>query len=206
MNAVAGTPLTPQRIMELFGEMSAQLEAQGESGHVFVVGGAAMALAYDASRSTGDVDAVFAPSTAVVRAARMVRQCSPGLRADWLNDAAKGFMPGNDRAPRVIYESPTLIVQVASPEYMLAMKLFSSRPERDVGDAVTLYRVLGYTTAEQGLALLEAAYPAHLLVPRHRYFATEVAQLATTPGPRHDPLQVPFTTGKPPDAGPNNGL
>jgi hypothetical protein len=71
-----------------------------------------------------------------------------------------------------------LLVQIASPEYLLAMKLHSGRAERDINDAVRLYRLVGYTDAEQGLALLQAMYPASQLLPRHRYLVDDVAARA----------------------------
>lgn len=42
-----------------------ELGAAGIRGELFVVGGAAMALAYDARRATVDVDAIFVPAAEV---------------------------------------------------------------------------------------------------------------------------------------------
>ena len=47
-----------------------------------------MALAYDARRTTRDIDAAFEPST-VVREITAVIGRNHGLQNDWLNDAAK---------------------------------------------------------------------------------------------------------------------
>ena len=72
----------------LFGELSDRLAAAGVSAQLFVVGGAAMALAYDADRLTRDVDALFVPAPEVRRIA--AEMSGPhGLELDWLNDAAK---------------------------------------------------------------------------------------------------------------------
>ena len=50
---------------ELFAGLRAlddELKRANVRAEVFIVGGASMAIAYDARRSTSDVDAVFAPS------------------------------------------------------------------------------------------------------------------------------------------------
>ena len=72
-----------------------ELGAVGVRGEVFVVGGAAMALAYDARRATVDVDAIFVPAAEVRRAAARVAERLQ-IEEDWLNDGAKAFMPGSD--------------------------------------------------------------------------------------------------------------
>ena len=60
-----------------------------------------MLLAFNARSSTKNVDAIFEPS-AEVRAAASVVLEKLGLPADWLNDAAKGFLPSRI-LPRSIY-------------------------------------------------------------------------------------------------------
>jgi hypothetical protein len=164
-------------IHQLFTELSEHLAARGQNAQLFVVGGAAMALAYDARRTTRDIDAAFEPST-VVREITAVIGRNHGLQNDWLNDAAKGFMPGNDESPRTVFASNSLLVQVPSPEYLLAMKIHSGRGQRDINDAVHLYNIAGYTDAKQVIELLERTYPARLLLPRHQYIAQNIAERA----------------------------
>lgn len=94
-----------------------------------------MALAYDAHRLTRDVDALFVPALEVRHIAEDMSG-PQGLEPDRLNDAAKGFLPGADEHPRTVFESESLLVQVPSPGYLLAMKLHASRDERDLDDAV----------------------------------------------------------------------
>jgi len=52
-----------------------------------------LAIAYDATRATRDLDAVFVPTDMVRQAALAVAE-REGLTEDWLNDAVKGFLPG----------------------------------------------------------------------------------------------------------------
>jgi hypothetical protein len=170
-------PLGAERLERLFDELSDEFSVRGEQAHLFVVGGAAMALAYDDSRLTHDVDAVFEPRFVIRPLIEKIADRN-GLDRDWLNDAAKGFLPGDDTAARTVYETDHVLVQVASPEYLLAMKLHSGRAERDIDDAVKLWGIAGYTRAEQGHALVQARYPASQLLPRHRYIVEDVAARA----------------------------
>lgn len=172
-----GTDLGAARLAELFAELSTELTARGEYAQLFVVGGAAMALAYDNSRLTRDVDAVFEPTSTVRNLTEELAE-RHGLEGDWINDAVKGFLPGEDENRRTVFESDSLLVQVASPEYLLAMKLYSGRAGRDFDDAVMLYGIVGYTSAEQGHELLAASYPSSLLLPRHHYIVEDVAARA----------------------------
>jgi hypothetical protein len=91
-----------------------ELAAVGVRGEVFVVGGAAMALAYDARRATVDVPAIFVPAAEVREAAARVAQ-RLDLEADWLNDGAKAFMPGPDPERIGVFEGDHLSVAAASP-------------------------------------------------------------------------------------------
>jgi hypothetical protein len=133
-----GRELGSEQILALFAALSDRLAASGTHAHIFIVGGAAMALAYDPRRVTRDVDGIFAPVPEVRQAVRDVATVE-GLEDDWLNDAAKGFMPGGDKHPRTVFESEHLLVQVPSEEYLLSMKLYSARVDSDFDDAATLY-------------------------------------------------------------------
>lgn len=169
--------LDATRVRALFQELSANLAQNGAHAQLFVVGGAAMALAYDDSRFTRDVDALFIPAAQVREAAEAVA-ARHQLEPDWLNDAVKEFLPGPDQHPVTVFESDALLVQVASAEYLLAMKFQASRDERDLDDAATLFLHLGYTTPEEGIRLLTRSYPMERLLPRHRYVVEDVAKRA----------------------------
>lgn len=171
--------LGAESLQELFHEFSMRLKNRDTTAHLFVVGGAAMALEYDRERLTRDVDALFQP-TQVVREIASELGEKYGLEPDWLNDAAKGFMPGNDTSPKTVFESEYLLVQVPSAQYLLAMKLHAARDERDLNDAATLFNRAGYETAQQNLELLQRTYPASQLQAKHRYVAEDVAARAAT--------------------------
>lgn len=164
------TGLGREDIRELLDDLSRELAARAE---LFLVGGAALAVAYDATRSTRDLEAVFVPSDVVRQAATAVAD-REGLAEDWLNDAVKGFLPGPDPNAQRFYSSDSLIVDVASPRYLLAMKLFAARAEIDADDIILLYRQLGLTTVDEGLDLVEHAYPGRPVPAKVRFLLTEI--------------------------------
>ena len=90
------TGLGREDIRALLDDLSAELAARGARAELFLVGGAALAVAYDVTRATRDLDAVFIP-TGIVRQAAAAAAEHRGLTEDWLNDAVKGFLPGPTR-------------------------------------------------------------------------------------------------------------
>jgi hypothetical protein len=167
------TGLGREDIRALLDDLSAELAARGARAELFLVGGAALAVAYDATRATRDLDAVFIPTDTVRQAAAAVAQ-HRGLTEDWLNDAVKGFLPGPDPDAQRFYSSDSLIVDVASPRYLLAMKLFAARAEIDADDIILLYRQLGFTTVDEGLDLVEQAYPGRPIPAKVKFLLTEI--------------------------------
>jgi hypothetical protein len=82
--------------------LARRLEARGLEADLYVVGGAAIALAYDSRRATRDIDAVFVPKLEVYREAERVAE-ELGLPVGWLNDASRVSswvpIPGRWRSP-----------------------------------------------------------------------------------------------------------
>ncbi len=86
--------------------LGADLAERGLVADLYVVGGAAIALAYDERRATRDIDAVFAPKNEVYAAARV--GAALDLPDGWLNDAVKGFLQGPDTFPTSVLDMPGL--------------------------------------------------------------------------------------------------
>jgi hypothetical protein len=167
--------LTRERILALFDELNDELCESGIRGDVFIVGGAAMAVAYAARPATRDVDAIWHPSGEVRAAAERVAARHDDLQPDWLNDGAKGFLPGEDGgAQPVVYDHTCLTVSAASPEYLLATKIMASRVSRDEDDILLLYELCGLTTVAEGLDLVQRYYGDRPIEAKAQFFLEEL--------------------------------
>jgi Nucleotidyltransferase of unknown function (DUF6036) len=164
---------TQARIVAALEALGAELTSDGVRGEVFIVGGAAMALAYSTRRVTKDIDAVFEPKSAIYVAAAKVAE-DLGLPEDWLNDAVKGFMPGPDEDPRAVPDIKGIEVTTASPRYLLAMKLMAMRFSEDDEDIEILLAECDIHDAQQALDVLRAIYPTRQPPAKTRFFLEEL--------------------------------
>ena len=169
------TSLDAAGITRLLHALDEELAARETTADVYLVGGAAIALSFDAARTTRDLDAVFVPTTQVRAAAEAVAEAS-GLASDWLNDAVKGFVPAQaDASQRVVFESPHLRVCVAGAEHLLAMKVAAARVEQDRGDLALLVEALGLSSADEAIAVARACLgPGYPIPPRAQYLLEEI--------------------------------
>lgn len=158
---------TRTKIVGALQALGDELTQGGIHGQIFIVGGAAMALAYSTRRVTRDIDAVFEPKAAIYEAAAMVAE-DLDLPEDWLNDAAKAFMPGKDDDARPLPDITGVEITTASPRYLLAMKLMATRIGEDDEDIEVLLRECGITSTSEALDLLERMYPTYEPLPKTR--------------------------------------
>jgi hypothetical protein len=171
--SVSEKQFTRARIITALQSLGEELAGQGVHGQVFIVGGAAMALAYSTRRVTKDIDAVFEPKAVIYQAAERVAE-RLGLPDDWLNDGVKGFLPGVDEDARPLPEIRGIEVTSASPRYLLAMKLLAMRFGEDDDDIQVLLRQASIGTPAEALELLEAMYPQRDPPLKTRLFLEEI--------------------------------
>ena len=164
--------LTRAQIVEALERLDLALARQGVRAELYLVGGAVMCLALDARASTKDVDGWFTEPQAVRAAARLVA-AELSLPEDWLNDAAKAFIPDSARFER--WRSfQHLDVSVADDRTMLAMKCAAARTEEDTADIRLLAARLGLTTAADVLRVLTDFYPVERLPVRSQLLVEEL--------------------------------
>ncbi len=161
-----------QQIIEALTSLGALLDSRGLCGEMYVVGGAAIALAFDERRSTRDVDAVFEPKMEVYAAASEVAE-RLGLPPGWLNDAVKGFLAGDDPAASSVLDVPGLRCLAASPRVLLALKVLAHRIGEDEGDVRLLAGALELNDAEEVLAVATEVF-GDRLDPAARFFVEEL--------------------------------
>jgi len=132
----------------LLTELGDRIAKRGEKVEAYIIGGTAMAIGLGSRRGTDDIDGMFRPYEVVAEeAAEMAAKL--GLRSDWLNTRAFSFMsvPAEDtEAMEITFNG--LTVRLASPRYLLAMKMAAGRL-KDHGDIAILIRHLELRDAEQ---------------------------------------------------------
>ena len=164
---------TRAKIVGALQALGEELTRESVRGQIFIVGGAAMALAYSTRRVTKDIDAVFEPKSAISAAAAKVAE-DQGLPEDWLNDAVKGFMPGEGEHPCPVPDITGIEITTASPRYLLAMKLMAMRFGEDDEDIEILLGECDLHSAEEALDVLERIYPLGEPPARTRFFLEEI--------------------------------
>lgn len=164
--------MTAVEIERLLGELDTELRGRGVTGELCIYGGAAMCLIYKSRPATKDVDAIFEP-TAQLRAAAKTVGDRHKLRADWLNDAVKGFVV--EHSTRVFFDFPNLKVFVPDGRYLLAMKCLAARVDtQDKTDVELLIRELGIKRPEEVFDILSSYYPRERIKPATRFFIEEL--------------------------------
>lgn len=152
-------PFDRDTLEQLFAELADELRQRRARAHVYIAGGAAMAMAWRRDRTTLDVDGrIDGDHGAVTAAVReiAVRHCLPET---WLNEQARHYLPAApDRRAPVVFDSPHLVVTGASAEHLLAMKLEAARPT-DVADVRTLLGILEIRDAEQARTIHRDLFP-----------------------------------------------
>ncbi|MEQ4303926.1 DUF6036 family nucleotidyltransferase [Plantactinospora sp. B6F1] len=170
----AADPLLDRAAIDnAFRRLGDRLARRGVVADLYIFGGAAMALAYDARRATRDIDAVFQPHGIVLDEARAVAD-ELGLPHWWLNEQASAYVaPGGDATAPRVFDHPGLRVAAASPEHLLAMKVLAAR-RRDAEDIRFLVEHLGLASAEQVLSLCREIFPEEEVPGRARLVLDDV--------------------------------
>jgi hypothetical protein len=113
--------------------LAERLERKQVVGHVHVIGGAAMLLAYDSRVIIRDVDAVFAPDRPILKTAHEVAVQLDWPRS-WLKNQASRYMSRTPGEGAIVFDHPYLQVVATPADHLLAMKVLAARSVRDRED------------------------------------------------------------------------
>jgi hypothetical protein len=149
-------------------ELASELDRRGVTARIYLVGGAAMVLAYLSRFSTEDVDANVHPTEDVLAVAEEIAD-RRGLGHGWLDNAVQVYIP-SAREPdwRPVSRVGSVEIAVADQRIMLAMKLRASRGRRDELDIEYLLRICGIASEHEALTLYEEYFPDDELPVRAR--------------------------------------
>ena len=161
-------------LKEVIEDLAAKLEKAGFNGKIQIVGGAAMTLSiYPTREATLDVDAKWKQSEIFNEVVEQITK-ERNFPSGWLNDDFAKFLPPVHDGDWVeVHRSGTVTIEAATPEFLLAMKLFADRGARDRGDTVVLIKILGITTPKEAEAILERYWPGEGLSKATHAFLQE---------------------------------
>ena len=191
---IVATTLDRDDIIAGLRELIAELRADGEVAGIRLVGGAALSLHYFDRGSTQDLDSLHVrpgSDAAVAAAAARVAQRHDWDPA-WLNfEVTKAdALPTLGRTVEwdTIYDGDGIVIQVASKEALLAMKLRANRPGRDTRDIRLRLSLCEIGTLGEVEDFYEDFYPGDSLDPRAvsmvtAIFAESAIEKPMPPGP-----------------------
>jgi hypothetical protein len=147
--------MPPEQTNFLLIELATRMNNSGIHGFIRVVGGAAIAFTNPQRRVTVDIDALVLPlGSADTIIQEMAREF--GLADDWINDAAKGFIPLVGLDDWIEMELiGDVSISIASNEMLLAMKLYANRSTRDLEDIEFLLDACNITSVEHAQEIYE---------------------------------------------------
>lgn len=152
------------KVSALLSELGERLAGRGIEGEIYVVGGAAMMLAYNRDRITKDIDAVGVPQTEIDAEVLAMAKDHKDLGPDWLNARVLPLLPrGTDGERLQVLGGPGLTVNVASPRWLLAMKARAARDDRDLDDIWVLCQILGLRAIDEVWAICDDVWGEGML-------------------------------------------
>lgn len=155
--------LDHERILRLMTELAERLSAIGVKAGIRVVGGAAIGFMDAGRRSTVDVDAAISPAAPVLEVARQMA-AEHGLPSNWLNQGALAFVPPVGSGDwRDVVRRGDVVVQIASAELLLAMKLYANRGIRDTDDIEFLLAHCRIESVEEAQEIYERYHAQDVL-------------------------------------------
>ena len=163
-------------ILKYLEQLNKKMKEQNIYGDINLVGGAVMCLAFKSRKITHDIDAIFEPKSKINELVKSIARENT-LPEDWLNDGVKGFL-----SPKANFNEfkklSNLNINIATPEYMLAMKCLSARVDNinEIEDIKHLIKILNLKTYEDVEKIIFKFYSAEEFMVKTRYIIMEVLE------------------------------
>ena len=163
-----------ERLLKLLAE---ELTRAGVKGTISLVGGAALGLYHFSDREmTADIDALLPNNEQVPKIISKIAH-EENLHSDWINDAAKAYVPFENTPQWIeVFTSGTIVVRVGTVEMLLAMKLRADRGRRDRPDIEKLLKLLGLARIEAVDTLFESFYHQEVLDEKTRWAVIRILE------------------------------
>lgn len=159
-------------MIRLLEELNRRLSEKNLYGEIIIVGGAALALAFDARDSTRDIDCIFEPSPPI-REIISDMEKEYHLPKDWLNDGVKGFITKKMNFD-VYSEDSNLKVSTLDAEGLLAMKLTSARTDtKDMQDSLFLMKKLKIKAESELFDIIQKYTNPQMQTAKVKFFTME---------------------------------
>jgi hypothetical protein len=178
-------------LMDALSELIAALRLRGVTGRMQIFGGAALALCHFNRGTTVDIDARLRFDADVRESVALIAE-RRGWGSDWVNDDGASFLPayGRDVEWTEIFEADGLVIEIASAEALLAMKLRAGRPGRDGQDIARLMVICGLSSVSELEDVHEAYYPGDGLSPQAEKLVTRIIDVGLPDRPDTPPRPV----------------
>jgi hypothetical protein len=175
-------------LLAALSELIASLRLRGVTGRMQIFGSAALALCHFDRGTTVDIDARMRFDADVQESVAIIAE-RRGWGTDWLNDDGAFFLPayGRDVEWIEVFADAGLVVEVASAETLLAMKLHAGRPGRDGRDISRLMVLCGLSSVSELEDLHEEYYPGDGLSPRAERLVTRIIEVGLPDRPETPP-------------------
>lgn len=162
----APAPMDRDMVLRALGLMADHLAAAAARGELLIAGGAVIALTYDTTRVTRDVDGLVTEGHGPVMDAAGHVGAELRLPRGWLNEGISIYLstqPDPDQA--LVFDHPNLAVTSVSGEHLFALKARAARAQ-DLDDLRLLCGTLGITTSTEAFRMVDRFFPEDPLSDR----------------------------------------
>jgi len=179
--SAGGRLLSGDDIELLLNEIGVHVASAGKIAELAIFGGSAIAIMFDFRNATRDVDyiPISGDMTCLADAISAISK-KHALTADWFNDAVEVFASGTPAYclhGEYPIGNPGIRVFIASPEYILAMKIYSMRSSfssNDVKDIWHLIDEIGIKSCDDAIEIATKFYPDKDVPERNRMIVMDL--------------------------------